>query len=384
MRVCVNATPAVLWGAGIARFTKMLCKYLPFVAPDIGFIYYYSFFPPKYYIRNMKTPKILNITSPNLRQVLTPLPGSIIDPLFSRLKLNHSMFYGNVDIFFSPDYKFPDIGKETLVYVIHDLCFIKFKEFFSEDILRVLNFYIDRGIKRADHIVTVSESSKRDIIEIFNYPEERISVIYEGYEIGGRGGEVYSDEIGSGGVREGGRYILIVGTIEPRKNHIGLLRAYKVLIDRGYDIGLVIAGRRGWESEKIYEEIKGFEPSGRVKIYLDVSDDILRDLYKNAFIFVYPSFYEGFGIPPLEASSYGLPVICSDVSSMPEVMGDSALYVDPYNLEDIAEKMMMVIDDSQLRAELIDKGRENIKRFSWRKSASDLACVFRKVYGKFH
>jgi len=380
----VNATSAVINNAGIGRFTKMLCNYLPDVAQDIDFVYYYDYLPIQYFFRFKKIPRILSINRPNVRQIHFPMKGRAVDPIFNFLKINHSIFYGNVDIFFVPDFTYPIIGKETMIYSIHDLCFIKFKEFFSEDILRVLNFYIDRGIKRADHIVTVSESSKRDIIEIFNYPEERISVIYEGYEIGGRGGEVYSDEIGSGGVREGGRYILIVGTIEPRKNHIGLLRAYKVLIDRGYDIGLVIAGRRGWESEKIYEEIKGFEPSGRVKIYLDVSDDILRDLYKNAFIFVYPSFYEGFGIPPLEASSYGLPVICSDVSSMPEVMGDSALYVNPYEPEDIADKMMMVIDDSQLRAELIDKGRENIKRFSWRKSASDLACVFRKVYGKFH
>jgi glycosyltransferase involved in cell wall biosynthesis len=385
MKVCVFASSAIIGGSGIGRFSKMLCKNLPFVANDIDFVYYYYHFPPKYFFRYKKIPKVLNVNRPNLKQVLFPMSRKIMDPVFRRLKINHSLFYGKVDIFFTPEHKYPDIDNEIMIYTIHDLIGIKFREFVTDELFRLSHYDLDRGIKRADHIVTVSESSKRDIIEVYNYPEENISVVYEGFEYVDNIDEVIDNDEGQNKrVQVDGDYILIVGAIEPKKNHIGLLKAYKILLDRGYNIKLVIAGRRGWKNELIYDEIKKFQKKEMISVIHEVSDSELRRLYQNAFLFVFPSFYEGFGLPLLEASSHGLPVICSNVSSMPEVMGDSALYVNPYEPEDIAEKMMMVIDDSELRAKLVEKGRENLKRFSWEKAASDLADVFRKVYGQFH
>ncbi|MGQ9705399.1 MAG: glycosyltransferase family 4 protein [bacterium] len=385
MRVCAFTSSAVIERSGIGRFSKMLLKNLPFVATDIDFVYYYYHFPPKYLFRHGKMPLVLDVHRPNLKHILFPISRKVMDPIFSHLKLNHSLLYGNVDIFFTPEYKYPDIDNEIMIYTIHDLISIKFKEFVTEDMHRLYQIDLDRGIKRADHIITVSESSKRDIVEVYNYPEENISVIYEGFEFIDNEYEGMSrDEEQNKKVQIDGDYILIVGAIEPKKNHIGLLKAYKILLERGYDIKLVIAGRSGWKNELIFDEIREIQKTGMVHLMLEISDSQLKKLYQNAFLFVFPSFYEGFGLPLLEASSHGLPVICSNVSSMPEVMNDSALYVNPYEPEDIMEKMMMVINDNQLRSKLIEKGKENLKRFSWKKSAEELADVFRKVYGLFH
>ena len=377
MRVCVYATPASIRGAGINRFSRMVLTYLPEVAPDIEFIYYYYYLP----IRSKGSR--LRIKRPNLREVFMPMPSRVLEPVLRGLGINNSLFYGKADIFYIPDYRFIEIGDELLLYTIHDLSFVRFDDILPKDTISWLLINIRRALNRADHFITVSESSKRDIIEYFSVSDEKISVVYNGFEID------YVEMKLESGVEESdicidGDYILSVGTLNPNKNYIGLLKAYKIILDRGYDIRLVIVGRMGWKSEEIFNLIEDAGLTDRVIILTDVSDRELKMLYRNAHLFVFPSFYEGFGIPPLEASAYNIPVVCSGVSSLPEVMGDSALYFDPYEPEDMADKVIMVIEDTSLRKRLIGLGRENLKRFSWKKTASSLASLFRTIYDESH
>jgi len=385
MKVCVYATPAALFGAGIERFARMLLKHLPSIAPDIDFVYYYYYLPLRHFFLYENRPKILKLYETNVKQILLPMPRKLTEPVFEFFNINHSIFYGNVDIFYTPDYIYPKKKDEILVNTIHDVCLLKYSEFMSDEIFKTQSFYINKGIKEAKHIITISETSKKDIMEYLNIPSEKISVIYVGFDIPNDKEDNICKDVRKDLLQKiNCEYILSVGSINPRKNYIGLLKAYRILIDRGYKLDLIIAGNKGWKNEEFFESIKELKLLNKVSVFTQVSNTELRILYSNASIFVFPSFYEGFGIPPLEASSYSLPVVCSDTSSMPEVMGDSALYVNPYEPEDIAEKMIMVIDDSELRSRLIKNGKENIKRFSWERAASDLADVFRKVYGQFH
>jgi glycosyltransferase involved in cell wall biosynthesis len=170
-----------------------------------------------------------------------------------------------------------------------------------------------------------------------------------------------------------GKFILYFGTIEPRKNLVGLIKAYETLRDeyKVNDYKLVIAGSRGWLDKEIYAVAKK-SPYTRDIIFtgfVESSDKIY--LYNLASLFVYPSFFEGFGFPPLEAMSSGVPVVCSNTSSFPEVAGEAALMIDPYNFSEIAWAMKEVLGDKNLRENLIQKGLAHAKKFSWDKCARE-------------
>ncbi|RLC43347.1 MAG: hypothetical protein DRH49_01590 [Candidatus Coatesbacteria bacterium] len=373
MRVCVYATPAIIDRAGIGRFSRMVLTYLQDVAPEIEFIYYYYYFPLK------NRGKRLAIERPNVRELFLPMPSRVFERVLLHFGMNHSLFYGKSDIFYSPDLKFPEVGDEIVINTIHDLCFMRFRDFFSQGMLSGLEKDIKKTIIRADHFITVSESTKRDFMEYFGISDERISVVYAGFEISDV--EELESGLGDKGVCVDGDYILSAGTLNPRKNYEGLIKAYNILLDRGYAIRLVIAGRKGWMNEGVFSTIEELGLMDNVSIFTELNDENIAGLYRNAKLFVYPSFCEGFGLPPLEASAYNVPVACSGVSSLPEVMGDSALYFDPHNPEDIADKMEKLIVDSDLRAEMICRERENLKRFSWKKTATKIVKVFKEVYG---
>lgn len=235
----------------------------------------------------------------------------------------------------------------------------------------------DRSIKAADHIIAVSQSTASSVMEIFKVPAEKISVIYHGADQytalnKDESAEYISDKYGTDR-----NYILTVGTVEPRKNLSTLLRTFNKLRDEGFQ--LLIAGADGWKTSPVYRE---YEKSGftdrEVRFLGYVPDSDMNRLYSGAGLFVFPSIYEGFGIPPLEAMASGTPVIVSDSSSLPEVAGDAGILISPYDVEGWRAAILRVMSDKALQNEMIIHGLKQSIKFSWDESARQTLKVFEK------
>lgn len=247
------------------------------------------------------------------------------------------------------------------ISTIHDLAFKIYPEFFSKSFSLLYNFLIPRVLKSSKKIFTVSEYSKSSIVNEYRINPNQIYVIYNSVSSKFKPQKDNSNK----------KYILSVGSIEPRKNLNALIKAFN-LLNRD-DLKLIIVG----EKNRVFkdEEIKlnkNIEFSGYV------SDNELNRLYSNAICFCYLSIFEGFGIPPLEAQACEIPILISNTSSLPEVFADSALYANPFDIEDIKDKIELLVDDKSLQKELIEKGKNNLKRFSWQKSAKEVYKVLKE------
>lgn len=279
-----------------------------------------------------------------------------------------------LDVFYSPTHYLPLNFKTPSVIAILDVSYLHFPNLFKKKDLFMLKYWGKYSIKKSKKIITISESSKNDIINLYKVPAHKIAVIYPGIK------EVRSNHLSMDDIKEkfeiNNKYILFVGTLQPRKNITRLIEAFSKLKT---DADLVIVGKKGWQYEEILEAPRKFEVKNRVKFIENALDEDLPSLYKNAEFFILPSLYEGFGLPVLEAMNYGCPVITSDVSSLPEAGGDAALYVDPENVEDISKKMQELLVDKDLRDRLIKKGHEQVKKFSWEKSAKETLKVLENL-----
>lgn len=287
------------------------------------------------------------------------------------------------DVFFSPHFfSAPLSARCRSVVTFHDLSFIRYPEFFSwrENIWHRLEMNPRRQAQRADKIIAVSESTKSDLVNLFEVKEEKIKVIYSG--INSRFDLLKDPRSNLHQIKVKynlpKNFFLFLGTLEPRKNVLGILKSFSYLKSTGQlpkESALVIAGPSGW----LYGEAIKFYRTSPFKdsIYFigPVKEEDKLCLFQLARVFVYPSFFEGFGFPPLEAMAAGVPVITSRISSLPEVAGDAALLVDPYNIKEMAEAMRNLFLDEKLRESYIKKGLERVKRFSWRKSAEETLKV---------
>lgn len=247
----------------------------------------------------------------------------------------------------------------------------------------IYHYWLPIAVKRVNAVITVSEQSKRDIKQHLYLAEEKITVIQSAACAHFR--ELREDEIYSALARVGVErpFILYVGSVEPRKNLLRLLDAYTQLREWSPKWRLVIVGARNyWKSSPVAQAVeqKGLQDCVTFTGY--VPDEDLPALYNGADLFCFPSLYEGFGLPVLEAMACGTPVITSNTSSLPEVAGDAALLVDPYNVEEIATAMRRVLEDPALAQELRKKGLERAKQFTWEKTARETIAVYEKVLGE--
>ncbi len=288
--------------------------------------------------------------------------------------------FSDLDLVHSPTLAlFPVKPHENYVLTVHDIIFKKFPQFLPKGTIRHTKLFFRRNLISADKIIAVSQSTKNDIIKHYKIDEKKIIVIPEAADPIFR--PLTDNEIEK--IKQkyslNTPFILYVGTIEPRKNITIILDAFALSLKSFPNLELVIAGKKGWYYEQIFLHLQklGIQEKVRFLGYVPLSD--LPALYNAAHIFVYPSYYEGFGLPPLEAMQCGTPVITSDVSSLPEVMGNKGIMVSPNNAVKLGKEIKKLIPDSAYRNNQIQFGIEQARKFSWKKTADLTIEIYESV-----
>jgi glycosyltransferase involved in cell wall biosynthesis len=276
-------------------------------------------------------------------------------------------------------YAAPIWSAPPLVLTVHDICYATNPEWFSERDLRVLRTNIPRSIRKAAHVITDSLSAREQIMEAYHVPESKITSITIGPGPGAM--PIAEDEaraeLSGLGVAADRPYLLSVGNLQPRKNLVRLLESFKRLVARGHDVDLVIVGPRHYRAEEAVAAAS--EVAARVHFTGYVTDRQLAACYRCSTLFVYPSLYEGFGLPALEAMAHGAPIVCSDAGSLPEVCGEAAQYFDPRSVEAMTAAIEPLLADAPLRKQLGLAGVERAKTFSWAKTAARTIEIYEGV-----
>jgi len=303
----------------------------------------------------------------DFKRRLPGLPGGNFSHSVDYFKRGPGAVLPDVDVFHTSSY---DLGKpraDKFIVTIHDVIVKAYPHGHSEQTIKEVDEKLKRVLYEADVLVADSHNTKADLIRFYGVDEERVQVIYPGVS-----STVHSPQ---SIVHE--NYILFVGTLEPRKNVNGLIKAFDWLKKQhGIKHKLYIAGMKGWMFEDIFKAYEAAEFKRDIVFKGYVKEDELRELYRGASVFVYPSFYEGFGFPIIEAFSYGIPVVTSRGSSCGEIAGDSALAVDPTDHKEIGEAILKLINDEGLRREFSEKGIKRARGFSWDRTAREFVRLF--------
>ncbi len=285
-----------------------------------------------------------------------------------------------LDLLHSPDFIPPFRARVRSVITVHDLVFLMFPHFLTKESARYYG-QIDHAVQRADAVIAVSHATKKDLMQLLGAPEDKIHVIYEAASLLFRPiprVDLVHRLQGRFGIQ--GRYLLFVSTNEPRNNVPVLLRDYRQLVDDyGVDARLVLAGEKGWLFDEIFELTTRLGLEDQVLFLGRVTTKELLWLYNAAEALVAPSIYEGFGLTPLEAMACGTPVIVSNVSSLPEIVSDAGLLVDPSDVDALTVAMWRMLDDRELRCTLSQKGLKRAALFSWDKAARETLALYHSL-----
>lgn len=286
-----------------------------------------------------------------------------------------------VDVFFSTDHRVPHASTIPVCATVHDAIPLSHPEWANPRLRRTKNLLLRRAMRGADHVIAISHAMLPDLVEHYGIARAHITVIPHGVDA--EWFERHSAaELEAIRARHalGARYFLFVGTLQPRKNVERILLAYASLPRQIRDeYQLVVVGKVGWSAGDLVADLRKQAGAGRVRWLARVPDADLRPLYQAASAFVFPSLYEGFGLPVLEAFASGVPVVTSNVTALPEVSGGAALEVDPLRVEAIADAMRQVAEDSALAAALRARGIARAREFSWERSAARTAAVLRAM-----
>jgi len=370
MKIGIDISQLAFPGTGVATYTRNLVENLLRIDKENEYVLFYSS------LRKDIKHAGLKIGKKRVELRNYKLPPLFLEFLWNRLHiLPIEEFTGHLDIFHTSDWLEPP-AKCPKVTTVHDLAIFKYPETFSprggHNIVSNLRRKLEWVKRESKVIIAVSENTKKDIVKILDIPSEKIKVIYEaGDEVFGKKSTLRGIENAKKKYGISGNYILAVGTLEPRKNLKRLIMAFSK-VRRNSSLSLVIAGNAGWGGE--LEGLQGKILGVRFLGYVPKED--LAPLYAGAQCFVYPSLYEGFGLPILEAMASGCPVVTSNISSLPEVAGEMAVLVDPENIRDITEGIKEAITK---REEFIKKGFERAKEFSWEKTARQTLEVYQNL-----
>ncbi len=303
--------------------------------------------------------------------------------LYNFIPVPYSLFFGDdADITHFMNFYIPPGVKGKVITMVYDMVYKAYPETMNRKTRFMLNMSMERSTRRADAIITISEFSKAEIIKYLGVPPERIYVMPCGVDFKKFRPDYDLDDIAKTKSKYGitKDYFLYLGTLEPRKNIERLIEAYGLLKKRiGCIPKLVISGKKGWLYDTIFERVNVLDLGNDVIFTGYVDENDVPVLMKGAFAFVFPSLYEGFGLPPLEAMACGTPVIASNAASLPEVVGDAGLLIDPYSVESISKALECLLMDPSLQSELADKGLKRAVMFTWEKSVDIISEVYEQI-----
>jgi glycosyltransferase involved in cell wall biosynthesis len=274
------------------------------------------------------------------------------------------------DVLVSPDGYSSLTTKVPQCLVVHDLGFLHQPDAYKKSHVRFLKRKTPKFLRKARSIVTVSQFSKDDIVKHYKTKPEKIDVVYNGVKDIFRPVSFDVKNVVKEKFTEGNEYFIYVGAIQPRKNLVNLLKAFSIFKKRlQSNMKLLIAGRLAWKNEEFLQLIKTYKYRSDVVLTGYLTEKELANVLGSAYALVYPSFFEGFGVPVVEAMKCEVPVLTSEKTSMEEAAGDAALYFNPNHHQDIADKMMLIYKDENLRKQLIEKSKTNVVKYDWEKSA---------------
>jgi glycosyltransferase involved in cell wall biosynthesis len=379
MRIGIDYTAAVHQGGGIGRYTRSLVRAL--VALDSGHQF-------KLLVAGAARRDSDSGPWPSNASLRTiPISDRWMNVLWQRLRvpLPVQLVTGPIELFHSPDFVLPPTGRTPSILTVHDLSFLRVPEFFVEGFREYLEGAVVRAVKKAAHILADSESTRRDLEALLDVNPERVTVIYPGVD---EGFEPVLAPEDLQRVRKRyalpARFLMGLSTLQPRKNFEGLIEAFGRLLELETDsdltaeLELVVVGGEGWMFESIREKVASRGLSERVHFLGRVTDADLPAIYTLAEAFVFPSWYEGFGIPVIEAMACGTPVVASDNSSLPEAAGEAGMLVGAGDTGALVQALMQVLANSDLRAQMIESGFNQAKNFSWNESALRLLGVYER------
>lgn len=365
MHITIDYTPAVRQVAGIGRYTRGLVSALAELDRENR----YTLFCVGQAPTDMALPENFSVRTSNI-------PSRWLTTGWHRfgLPLAVERLAGDCDVFHSTDFTLPPLRDARGVVTVHDLSFLRLPEHADPGLRAYLTKAVPRAVARAQRVLADSQNTKADLVELLGVDAEKVTVVPGGVEARFR---PVRDTVKLGEVRT--RYalpqwfILAVGTIEPRKNLTRLIAAYaQMRRQTGLPHQLVIAGKPGWLYEGIYEKVAKEGLGEYVQFAGYVADEDLPALYTLADLLAFPSLYEGFGLPPLEAMACGTPVVTSNRASLPEAVGSAALQVDAEDNDALADAMARVLGNAHLRMRLVDLGRAQAARFTWKAAAEKL------------
>lgn len=361
MRIGLEVTAAVRQGAGIGRYVRELLKALAALDQTNKYRLFYASSSP--------VPHPLPPLPGNFETRRLPFDDVWLARLWQRARLPVPVDWitGSLDLYHAPDFSLPPVRARS-VLTVHDLSFARDPQSAAPALRDYLNVVVPRSVRRADHIIAVSQATKSDLVDLYRTAESKITVLYEGVDpiFKPTPNPAIRDRYSLGS----GPYILSVSTIQPRKNYRRLIQAFAALPT---EYSLVIAGGGGWLSEPIYAEAGQPAVRGRVRFVGFVPDADLPALYSEAAAFAYPSLYEGFGLPLLEAMACGTPTLTSNVSCLPEVAGGAAVLVDPLEVDSILAGLHQALAGRERLATL---GFERAAQFRWENAARDLLALY--------
>jgi glycosyltransferase involved in cell wall biosynthesis len=370
VRVAIDYTSALMQEGGIGRHTRELVGALAAQDAETA----YLLFAAGYRGDALPTPP-----GPNFSWRATATSDLWLARIWHRARLPVPIerWTGPIDLLHAPDFVLPPTRPGTrTVLTVHDLSFARSPETTPPRLVGYLNQVVPRSVQRADRVLAVSEATRQDVIALYGAPPEKVAVIYNGVDARFR-------PIEDAGARRAIRarygigdapYILAVGTVHARKNYPRLVEAVHRLTRP--ELRLVIAGGRGNPRGPLHTRIAELGLAGQVIFAGFVGDEDLPALYSAARVLAFPSIYEGFGLPALEAMACGTPVVTSNTSSLPEIVGEAGLLVDPYDVDALAGALARALDDEPLRAVLVEKGLRRARRFTWAEAARQTRAVY--------
>lgn len=372
MRICIDIQAAIGQQAGVGRYARCLAEELArgHRGHELG-LFYFDF---------KRRGTGLDIPSAGQRCVRW-CPGRVVQKAWKTFGFPpFDWLAGKFDLYHFPNFVRPPLSQGKSVVTIHDVSFMRHPETTESKNLSYLRSQIANTVARADAIITDSFFSKGEIEQLLGVDPDRVFAVHLGLDSDRHEVDAESRQAMRSRYGLERPYVLSVGTLEPRKNYNHLIDVFERL--KGFDVDLVIAGMLGWKYEPILARVKSSSIKERIRVLEFVDERHLQSLYADAHLFAIGSLYEGFGFTPLEAMQHGIPVLSSAGGSLPEVLGDAAYIVEGFDVGEWADAMEKLIAETDVRQRMIDKGRAQVQRFKWSKTASETLDVYEKICGE--